>query len=75
MTFTELFQAINAELGKRGLVLNQTPHCWDYRHQMVMKGRFYVTGPVCGTVRTHVDIDAYGRELGVLNPGDVVTGL
>ncbi len=42
---------------------------------MVRKGRFYVVDPACCTVRTHVDIEAYGRELGVLKPGDVVTGL
>jgi len=75
MTFTELFQAINAELDKRGMVLHQTPPCWDYRRQMTKKGRFYVTDPACGTVSTHVDIEAYGRELGVLKPGEVVTGL
>lgn len=75
MTFSELFQAINAELDKRDMVMHQTPPCADYCHQMARRGRFYVVDPAGFTVRTHVHIEAYGRALGVLKPGEGVTGL
>lgn len=75
MTLSELFQAINAELDKRNMVMNQTPPCDGYRHQMAVKGRFYVVDPAGLTVSTHVDIETFGRALGVLKQDEVVTGL
>lgn len=75
MNLSDLIKAINAELDKRDMVMHQTPTAHDFRHQMVVKGRFWVVDPAGFTVRTHVDVEAYGRALGVLKAGEPVTGL